>query len=201
MAQSSSASGSHWLCWNSIHPPLTRPLAFSIGKRVVQAQKLADVDSELAAMLLTHTRAGQGPQAAGQDADAVHRRKLERMRLVRLQEAGGDSDSRRISMLVRGFLRPCHPSLRSTPLPLTSCLEERRDLDSWVNRGNFPVVILSRAFTKRSPTLRGPSFCVNTSNEFKSKGLLAGPLCHLSFLSSGCSSPLPRNLSNGGGGR
>lgn len=115
---------------------------------MVQAQKLADVDSELAAMLLTHTRAGQGPQAAGQDADAVHRRKLERMRLVRLQEAGGDSDSRRISMLVRGFLRPCHPSLRSTPLPLTSCLEERRDLDSRVNRGNFPVVILRRAFTK-----------------------------------------------------
>ncbi|XP_021056887.1 nephrocystin-4 [Mus pahari] len=68
-------------------------------KRVVQAQKLADVDSELAAMLLTHTRAGQGPQAAGQEADAVHKRKLERMRLVRLQEAGGDSDSRRISLL------------------------------------------------------------------------------------------------------
>lgn len=83
---------------------------------MVQAQKLADVDSELAAMLLTHTRAGQGPQAAGQEADAVHKRKLERMRLVRLQEAGGDSDSRRISVLVRGLLRSCRPSLR----PLTS---------------------------------------------------------------------------------
>lgn len=70
--------------------PLTLPLALSIGKRVVQAQKLADVDSELAAMLLTHTRAGQGPQAAGQEADAVHRRKLARMRLVRLQESGGE---------------------------------------------------------------------------------------------------------------
>lgn len=80
---------------------------------MVQAQKLADVDSELAAMLLTHTPAGQGPQASRQEADAVHRRKLERMRLVRLQEAGGDSDSRRISALVRGFLRPCQPSLLS----------------------------------------------------------------------------------------
>lgn len=103
---------SQWLCWNSIHTATLTPLlAFSIGKRVVQAQKLADVDSELAAMLLTHTRAGQGPQAAGQEADAVHKRKLERMRLVRLQEAGGDSDSRRISVLVRGLLRHCHPSL------------------------------------------------------------------------------------------
>lgn len=77
-------------------------------KRVVQAQKLADVDSELAAMLLTHTRAGQGPQAVGQEADAVHRRKLERMRLVRLQEAGGDSDSRRISVLARHSVRAQH---------------------------------------------------------------------------------------------
>jgi hypothetical protein len=108
---------------------LTPALAFSVGKRVVQAQRLADVDSELAAMLLTHTRAGQGPQAAGQEADAVHKRKLERMRLVRLQEAGGDSDSRRISLLVRGLLRPCRPSLRSAHLPLTPHLQERRDLD------------------------------------------------------------------------
>lgn len=68
---------------------------------MVQAQKLADVDSELAAMLLTHTRAGQGPQAAGKESDAVHQRKLERMRLVRLQESGGECDSRRISLLVR----------------------------------------------------------------------------------------------------
>lgn len=76
---------------------------------MVQAQKLADVDSELAAMLLTHPGAGPGPQAARGEPDAAHRRKLERMRLVRLQEAGGASDSRRISLLVSGS--PCcsHP--------------------------------------------------------------------------------------------
>lgn len=137
VTQSSYTPGSDWLCRNTAYPPLTPALTFSLGKRVVQAQKLADVDSELAAMLLTHTRAGQGPQAAGQNADAVHRRKLERMRLVRLQEAGGDSDSRRIGVLVRGFLRPRHPSLQSTPSLLhTPCLQERRDLDSWAN-GKF----------------------------------------------------------------
>lgn len=93
---------------------------------MVQAQKLADVDSELAAMLLTHTRAGQGPQAAGQDGDAVHRRKLERMRLVRLQEAGGDSDSRRISVLVRGFLRPRVPLYGPLPPSYTLLAGEER---------------------------------------------------------------------------
>lgn len=82
---------------------------------MVQAQKLADVDSELAAMLLTHTRAGQGPQTAGREEDAVHRRKLERMRLVRLQESGGESGSRRISLLVRGCPLP-----HLTPEPATS---------------------------------------------------------------------------------
>lgn len=76
------------------------------------------MDSELAAMLLTPTRAGQGPRAAGQEADAVHKRKLDRMRLVRLQEAGGDSDSRRISVLVRAFPRPVSPLYA----PLTSLL-------------------------------------------------------------------------------
>ncbi|XP_050009218.1 nephrocystin-4 isoform X1 [Alexandromys fortis] len=77
-------------------------------KRVVQAQKLADVDSELAAMLLTHTRAGRGPQASGREADAVHRRKLERMRLVRLQESGEESGSRRISLLAQQSTRAQH---------------------------------------------------------------------------------------------
>ncbi|XP_034358363.1 nephrocystin-4 [Arvicanthis niloticus] len=95
-------------------------------KRVVQAQKLADVDSELAAMLLTHTRAGQGPQAAGQDADAVHRRKLERMRLVRLQEAGGDSDSRRISMLAQHSVRAHH----SRDLQVIDAYRERTKAES-----------------------------------------------------------------------
>ncbi|XP_048639701.1 nephrocystin-4 isoform X7 [Marmota marmota marmota] len=70
------------------------------GKNVVQAQKLADVDSDLAAMLLTHVRGGQGLQGAGREADAVRRRKLERMRSVRLQESGGEPGSRRTNILV-----------------------------------------------------------------------------------------------------
>ncbi|KAL4666587.1 hypothetical protein H8959_005276 [Pygathrix nigripes] len=37
-------------------------------KHVVQAQKLADVDSELAAMLLTHARQGTGPRDIGRES-------------------------------------------------------------------------------------------------------------------------------------
>lgn len=60
-------------------------------KNVVQAQKLADVDSELAALLFTPPRPGaRGPQGIGQEGDAVRRRKLERMRAVRLQECGSE---------------------------------------------------------------------------------------------------------------
>lgn len=58
---------------------------------MVQAQKLADVDSELAAMLFTPLLPGsKGPQGAVREGDAVRRRKLERMRAVRAQEAGGE---------------------------------------------------------------------------------------------------------------
>lgn len=139
---------------------------------MVQAQKLADVDSELAAMLLTHTRAGQGPQAVGQEADAVHRRKLERMRLVRLQEAGGDSDSRRISVLVReGLPQTRHLSPRFSHLPLTPCLRERRDVDLQANGENSWLQFLGELLLKGIPH-SGPSFCVITSNESKSKVLL-----------------------------
>ncbi|XP_054439309.1 nephrocystin-4 [Pteronotus mesoamericanus] len=70
-------------------------------ENVVQAQKLADVDSELAAMLFAPTRpGGRGPQGAGQEGDAVRRRKLERMRTVRLQEAGGERGGWRTGVLV-----------------------------------------------------------------------------------------------------
>ncbi|KAM7100293.1 nephrocystin-4 isoform 2-T4 [Molossus nigricans] len=70
-------------------------------KNVVQAQKLADVDSELAAMLLTPTPPrSKGPPGSGREGDAVRRRKLERMRAVRLQEAGGEPGCRRAGVLV-----------------------------------------------------------------------------------------------------
>lgn len=67
---------------------------------MVQAQKLAEVDSELAAMLFTPPPPGsKGPRGAAQEGDAVRRRKLERMRAVRAQEAGSEQGGRR-SVLV-----------------------------------------------------------------------------------------------------
>ncbi|XP_051027524.1 nephrocystin-4 [Acomys russatus] len=105
-------------------------------KHVVQAQKLADVDSELAAMLLTHTPASQGPQAAGGEADAVHQRKLERMRLVRLQESGGECDSRRISLLAQQSVRAQH----SRDLQVIDAYRERTKAESITS-------ILSQAIT------------------------------------------------------
>ncbi|XP_047273521.1 nephrocystin-4 isoform X7 [Homo sapiens] len=77
-------------------------------KHVVQAQKLADVDSELAAMLLTHARQGKGPQDVSRESDATRRRKLERMRSVRLQEAGGDLGRRGTSVLAQQSVRTQH---------------------------------------------------------------------------------------------
>ncbi|XP_072587222.1 nephrocystin-4 isoform X10 [Vulpes vulpes] len=70
-------------------------------KNVVQAQKLADVDRELAAMLFTHMQHGsKGPQGACREGDAIRRRKLERMRSVRLQESRGELSCWGASMLV-----------------------------------------------------------------------------------------------------
>nr|XP_045005967.1 nephrocystin-4 isoform X3 [Jaculus jaculus] len=105
-------------------------------KRVVQAQKLADVDSELAAMLLTHTRAGPRPQSAEGDTDAVHRRKLERMRSVRLRESGGDSASRRTSLLVQQSIRAQH----SRDLQVIDAYRERTKAENIAN-------MLSRTIT------------------------------------------------------
>lgn len=71
-------------------------------KNVVQAQKLADVDSELAALLFTPPRPGaRGPQGINQEGDAVRRRKLERMRAVRLRECGLEPGRRGLGALVR----------------------------------------------------------------------------------------------------
>nr|XP_028696500.1 nephrocystin-4 isoform X4 [Macaca mulatta] len=77
-------------------------------KHVVQAQKLADVDSELAAMLLTHARQGTGPRDVGRESDATRRRKLERMKSVRLQEAGGELGPRGTSVLAQQSVRTQH---------------------------------------------------------------------------------------------
>eukprot|EP00070_Physeter_catodon_P036839 XP_028343733.1 nephrocystin-4 isoform X6 [Physeter catodon] len=70
-------------------------------KNVVQAQKLADVDSELAALLFTPPRQGtRQPQGAGHEGDAVRRRKLERMRAVHLRERGAEPGRCRPGALV-----------------------------------------------------------------------------------------------------
>ncbi|XP_032156961.1 nephrocystin-4 isoform X7 [Sapajus apella] len=84
------------------------PNGSSRRKRVVQAQKLADMDSELAAMLLTHAQGGKGPQDIGREVDATRRRKLERMRSVRLKEAGGALGRRGTSMLTQQSVRTQH---------------------------------------------------------------------------------------------
>uniref|UniRef100_A0A7N5J907 Nephrocystin 4 n=1 Tax=Ailuropoda melanoleuca TaxID=9646 RepID=A0A7N5J907_AILME len=78
-------------------------------KNVVQAQKLVDVDCELAAMLFTHTQHGsKGPQGAGREGDAIRRRKLERMRSVRLQESGGELSCWGASMLAQQSVHAQH---------------------------------------------------------------------------------------------
>ncbi|XP_012577500.1 PREDICTED: nephrocystin-4 [Condylura cristata] len=57
--------------------PLRTALCHLAAKNVVQAQKLADLDSELAAMLLTPPPLGRaGQQGAGREGEAVRRRKL-----------------------------------------------------------------------------------------------------------------------------
>ncbi|KAM6216885.1 nephrocystin-4 [Rhynchocyon petersi] len=79
------------------------------GKRVVQAQKLADVDSELAAMLFTHMQMGsRNPQNASRESDAVRKRKLERMQSVRQQEAEGELSGRRSSVSAQQSVRAQH---------------------------------------------------------------------------------------------
>lgn len=154
-----SGSGDQPLALLVLHTSTPTPLlSISIGKRVVQAQKLADVDSELAAMLLTHTRAGRGPQASGREADAVHRRKLERMRLVRLQESGEESGSRRISLLVRGCPLP-HPTPEPATPPCTPLFFQHpvcRRGEMWTFRSpgdNFRLETL--AFVKRVSYIQG----------------------------------------------
>ncbi|XP_027420883.1 nephrocystin-4 isoform X3 [Bos indicus x Bos taurus] len=78
-------------------------------KNVVQAQKLADVDSELAALLFTPPRPGaRGPQGINQEGDAVRRRKLERMRAVRLRECGLEPGRRGLGALAQQSLHAQH---------------------------------------------------------------------------------------------
>ncbi|XP_077929987.1 nephrocystin-4 isoform X4 [Halichoerus grypus] len=96
-------------------------------KNVVQAQKLADVDRELAAMLFTHTQhRSKGPQGIGHEGDAVRRRKLERMRSVRLQESGGELSCWGASMLAQQSIRAQH----ARDLQVIAAYRERTKVES-----------------------------------------------------------------------
>eukprot|EP00070_Physeter_catodon_P036838 XP_028343732.1 nephrocystin-4 isoform X5 [Physeter catodon] len=96
-------------------------------KNVVQAQKLADVDSELAALLFTPPRQGtRQPQGAGHEGDAVRRRKLERMRAVHLRERGAEPGRCRPGALAQQSVRAQH----ARDLQLMAAYRERTKAES-----------------------------------------------------------------------
>nr|XP_033777776.1 nephrocystin-4 isoform X1 [Geotrypetes seraphini]XP_033777777.1 nephrocystin-4 isoform X1 [Geotrypetes seraphini]XP_033777778.1 nephrocystin-4 isoform X1 [Geotrypetes seraphini]XP_033777779.1 nephrocystin-4 isoform X1 [Geotrypetes seraphini]XP_033777780.1 nephrocystin-4 isoform X1 [Geotrypetes seraphini] len=78
-------------------------------KNVSQAQKLADMDSELAAMLLSRMKeVSASLQHPNREADAIRRRKLERMTAVRQQESQEDVSLRKTLLLARREERVQH---------------------------------------------------------------------------------------------
>ncbi|XP_029084567.1 nephrocystin-4 isoform X1 [Monodon monoceros] len=96
-------------------------------KNVVQAQKLADVDSELAALLFTPPWQGtRQPQGAGREGDAVRRRKLERMRAVRLRERGAEPGRCGPGALAQQSIRAQH----ARDLQLIAAYRERTKAES-----------------------------------------------------------------------
>ncbi|XP_024615953.1 nephrocystin-4 [Neophocaena asiaeorientalis asiaeorientalis] len=96
-------------------------------KNVVQAQKLADVDSELAALLFTPPWQGtRQPQGAGREGDAVRRRKLERMRAVRLRERGAEPGRCGPGVLAQQSMRTQH----ARDLQLIAAYRERTKAES-----------------------------------------------------------------------
>ncbi|XP_042334258.1 nephrocystin-4 isoform X2 [Sceloporus undulatus] len=85
-------SGFHGGSLLSLHAP--------IGN-VCQAQKLADVDSELAAMLFSHLREVSATfQHASREAGVVRRRKLERMLSVRKRESQEGDTGKKVSLIL-----------------------------------------------------------------------------------------------------
>ncbi|XP_029801797.1 nephrocystin-4 [Suricata suricatta] len=108
-------------------------------KNVVQAQKLADVDCELAAMLFAPSLHGSvGPQGAGREGDAVRRRKLERMRSVRLQESRGEPRGWGAGLLAQQSARAQH----ARDLQVIAAYRERTKAESIAS-------VLSLAVTTR----------------------------------------------------
>ncbi|XP_044625488.2 nephrocystin-4 isoform X5 [Equus asinus] len=111
-------------------------------KNVVQAQKLADVDTELAALLFTHTQQGhKGPRGAGREGDAVRRRKLERMRSVRLQESGAELGGPRTSVAASAELRSEKGADAESPLK-SSTMPTKHAKVLFRASGGKPIAVL-----------------------------------------------------------
>ncbi|XP_039364827.1 nephrocystin-4 isoform X5 [Mauremys reevesii] len=97
------------------------------AKNVSQAQKLADVDSELAAMLFSRLQeVSTAFQHASREASAIRRRKLERMMMVRQLEAQEDVSGRRASLMGRREERIQH----SRDLQIIDAYRERIKAES-----------------------------------------------------------------------
>ncbi|XP_068772393.1 nephrocystin-4 isoform X2 [Struthio camelus] len=79
-------------------------LGTEVGRTVSRAQRLADVDGELAALLCSRLQEGSvACQHAPREAAAVRRRKMERMALVRQREAQEEDGSGR-----KLYIMGCH---------------------------------------------------------------------------------------------
>ncbi|XP_027699839.1 nephrocystin-4 isoform X2 [Vombatus ursinus] len=99
-------------------------------KNVAQARKLADVDSELAAMLFTNKHEGSKVhQVTSQEADATRKRKLERMVAVRLQESESNLGLGKKNLLAQHDVQTQH----SRDLQIIDAYRERTKVESITN--------------------------------------------------------------------
>ncbi|XP_069466369.1 nephrocystin-4 [Ambystoma mexicanum] len=97
------------------------------GKSFSQARKLADLDSELGAMLFSRMKEiGTDLQHTNQEADAVRRRKLERMMSVRQQESQENVNLKKSLILARREERVQH----SRDLQIIEAYRERTKAES-----------------------------------------------------------------------
>uniref|UniRef100_A0A8D0GYU7 Nephrocystin 4 n=1 Tax=Sphenodon punctatus TaxID=8508 RepID=A0A8D0GYU7_SPHPU len=107
------------------------------AKNICQAQKLADVDSELAAMLFSRLREVSTTfQHTSREASAIRRRKLERMMSVRQLESQDSAGGRRGSLMGRHEERVQH----ARDLQIIDAYRERIKAESIAN-------MLSQAIT------------------------------------------------------
>ncbi|KAJ1142017.1 hypothetical protein NDU88_008345 [Pleurodeles waltl] len=97
------------------------------GKSFSRAQKLADLDSELGAMLFSRTKeVSAALQLSNREADTVRRRKLERMMSVRQQESQENVNLRKSLIMARREERLQH----SRDLQIIEAYRERTKAES-----------------------------------------------------------------------